>query len=166
MQVTCFLFSQRGQYIKEETTRKFFNATKIVLDLHKICRLPEKFTDFKQIYQIASKTYRLPAKSTGCQQNSETHWPVSDDHHLVSLYDLLEEDGRRLHDVLLARLAGGGQEQLVVCLGEGHAGEEIWGDSPEERHVVWKELWKIDVLDGAEKLGEGWIPFARQRFQT
>ena len=73
--------------------------------------------------------------------------PVSDDHHLVHLHDLLIEEINGLQVALFADLGDGVEEDAVVGLREGDAREEIRDDAAEERDVVRQELWKVDVHD-------------------
>ena len=66
--------------------------------------------------------------------------PVSDDHHLVGLDDFLPEGVHALQVPLGAHLLHGIQEDLVVGLGQDHAGEQIGDDALEQGDVMGQEL--------------------------
>ena len=81
-----------------------------------------------------------------------TDSPMSDDHHLVSLDDLLHEEGLKLQ-IASGRLPLHGIEKdLVVGLGQLETGEQVRDDAVEERDVVRQELGHVDVDDGAQQL--------------
>ena len=77
---------------------------------------------------------------------------MSDDHHLVGLYDLLEEEGNGLNVVLLCRLLNGAHQLRVVCIWEHDAGKQVADDSVEQGHVVSEKFRQVDVGERPEKL--------------
>ena len=74
------------------------------------------------------------------------------DHHLVGLYDLLTEEVNKLEVLLPTFTLHGRQEDLVVCLGQVEAWEQIWDDPIEQRDVVGQELGQVHVNDRAQQL--------------
>ena len=76
--------------------------------------------------------------------------PVSHDHHLEHLDDLVAEEGHTLEVVADADLLQGIQEHLVVRLGQLDAREQVRDDAIEEWDVVGEELGQVHVYDGAQ----------------
>ena len=65
---------------------------------------------------------------------------MTDDHHLIRLYDFLHEEIHHLDVVFLADFGECRQEQLVIRFGQVNAGKQIGDDALEERDVVRQKL--------------------------
>ena len=80
------------------------------------------------------------------------HSPVSHDHHLEHLDDLVAEERHTLEVVFGADLLQCIKEHLVVRLGQLDAREQVRDDAIEEWDVVSEELGQVHVYDGAQQL--------------
>ena len=66
--------------------------------------------------------------------------PVSDDHHLIRLDDLLPETIHKLQIIPFANLLHCIEKDFVIRLGQDHTREQIRDDAFKQRDVVGQEL--------------------------
>lgn len=77
---------------------------------------------------------------------------MSDNHHLVGLDDFFLEEVHKLQLLLVSNLYHGIEEDVVVCLWQFDAREQVRDDAIEQRNVMGQELWQIHINDGSEQL--------------
>ena len=78
--------------------------------------------------------------------------PVSNQHHLVHLDELLGEEFNHLQIHFPTNFSNGIQKYRILLLREINSGEQVRDDSLEEGNIVREELRQVDVHDGTQHL--------------
>ena len=81
-----------------------------------------------------------------------TNSPVSDDHHLEHLDDLVTEERHTLEVAPGAHLTEGTEEDGVVGMGQLDSRKQVRDDPVEEGDIMGKELRQVHIYDGAQQL--------------
>ena len=77
---------------------------------------------------------------------------MSDNHHLICLYNLFFEDLNCLQILLLTDLLYSIQEDFIISLRKLDSREEIRDDTLKQRDIVGQEFGEIDIHDGTQQL--------------